>query len=120
MNWYIVFSIVATFVGVGHQFFLAPLLSGAGISYVVQNFGLNAAACTMIEELQACESALTLFYVFLPLTEMQKLFYINKVVYCTLLVPRLQIDKLGHLLWTVTMFQLTKIMSLHLTPLHRK
>ncbi|KAJ4483329.1 hypothetical protein J3R30DRAFT_1765689 [Lentinula aciculospora] len=52
--WSIVFSIFAVVIPVLH-FYLAPLISSAGLSYTVQNFGLSAERCTQIEELQACE-----------------------------------------------------------------
>ncbi|KAJ3802966.1 hypothetical protein GGU11DRAFT_763364 [Lentinula aff. detonsa] len=52
--WSVVFSAFAVVIPVVH-FYLAPLISSAGLSYTVQNFGLNAQKCTKVEELQACE-----------------------------------------------------------------
>ncbi|KAJ3909160.1 hypothetical protein F5879DRAFT_1007262 [Lentinula edodes] len=54
MIWSVVFSLLAVVIPVIH-FYLAPLISSAGFSYTVQNFGLEAGKCSRVEELQACE-----------------------------------------------------------------
>ncbi|KAF9070631.1 serum paraoxonase/arylesterase [Rhodocollybia butyracea] len=54
-GWTVLISIIAIVVPVVHQVFLAPIIRAAGLSYTVQNYGLNAEKCEKFEELKGCE-----------------------------------------------------------------